>query len=96
MKQLLVRLIRIYQRYLSPALPKSCRYYPTCSHYAIEAIEQYGVFKGSLMAISRLLRCQPFVTGGFDPVPGKFLIGRNHNQQEIEEAKVKYYGETTK
>ncbi|WP_125980144.1 membrane protein insertion efficiency factor YidD [Loigolactobacillus iwatensis] len=96
MKQLLVRLIRVYQRYLSPVLPKSCRYYPTCSHYAVEAIEQYGVFKGSLMTTSRLLRCQPFAAGGFDPVPGKFSIGRNHNQQELEEAKVKYYGETTK
>ena len=53
---------------MSPVLPKSCRFYPTCSEYAMEAIERYGLFKGGLMSIKRVLRCHPFSKGGFDPV----------------------------
>ncbi|MBO4729068.1 MAG: membrane protein insertion efficiency factor YidD [Spirochaetaceae bacterium] len=73
MKRLLSRilcvLIRAYQLGISPLLPKSCRYYPTCSHYAIEAINKYGPFKGTLLASKRILRCHPFHKGGYDPVP---------------------------
>ena len=61
-------LLRTYKRWISPALPASCRYVPTCSEYAAEAIERYGVFRGGLMAAWRLLRCHPFVKGGYDPV----------------------------
>jgi len=73
MNQLLLRilcgLIKVYQIGISPLLPKSCRYYPTCSHYAIEAINKYGAFKGCLLALKRILRCHPFHKGGYDPVP---------------------------
>jgi uncharacterized protein len=62
-------LLRAYKWAISPMLPPSCRYTPTCSEYAIEAISRYGVLRGSLLAAWRVLRCHPFVRGGFDPVP---------------------------
>jgi len=66
----LLALIRAYQMVISPALPaNTCRFYPTCSHYGYQAIYKYGVIKGSLLAIWRVLRCNPFNPGGFDPVP---------------------------
>jgi uncharacterized protein len=81
MKKLLILIIRFYRIFLSPAKrslinifsPSSgehagCRFYPTCSQYAIEAIEKYGALKGSIMAIKRILRCNPFNKGGYDPV----------------------------
>ena len=64
-----VALLRFYKAALSPWLPKACRYEPTCSVYAREAIERYGFLRGSDLAIRRLLRCHPFRRGGFDPVP---------------------------
>ena len=69
MKNILVGLIRFYQGYISPLLSTRCKYTPTCSQYAIEAIQRYGVIKGWLMAIWRILRCNPFSHGGYDPVP---------------------------
>lgn len=60
--------LRCYQRWISPLLPPSCRFYPTCSQYAYEAIERYGLLKGGALAAWRLLRCNPFCKGGFDPV----------------------------
>ncbi|MCM1322339.1 MAG: membrane protein insertion efficiency factor YidD [Bacteroides sp.] len=63
------KLIRFYQIYISPLFPSCCRFYPTCSNYALEAIRKYGAFKGFFLAIKRILRCNPFVKGGFDPVP---------------------------
>ncbi len=68
MKKLLLFLIRGYQTILSPLLPQACRFTPSCSHYAIEAIKQHGSLKGSLLASYRILRCQPFCRGGYDPV----------------------------
>ncbi|MDQ7783134.1 MAG: membrane protein insertion efficiency factor YidD [Desulfomonilaceae bacterium] len=61
--------IRLYQILISPLLTSSCRFYPTCSEYARDAVLRYGVFKGSWLALRRLLRCRPFGPGGFDPVP---------------------------
>lgn len=70
MKKILLGIIRFYQKYLSGAKEySSCKYYPTCSRYAIEAIEKYGAFKGGLLAAWRILRCNPFSKGGYDPVP---------------------------
>jgi len=67
---LLLAMIRGYQKIISPALPSdTCRFYPTCSHYGYQAIYKYGAVKGSLMAIWRILRCNPFNPGGFDLVP---------------------------
>lgn len=68
MKALLIRLIRWYQRRISPARPPCCRFIPTCSQYAIEALEYYGLWRGSLKAIWRILRCNPLSKGGYDPV----------------------------
>jgi len=62
-------LIRLYQLLISPLLPPSCRFVPTCSAYAFEAITKYGPFKGVYLATRRVLRCHPFHPGGFDPVP---------------------------
>ena len=61
--------VRFYQLAISPFLPPACRYYPTCSNYALEAIEKYGPARGGWLAIRRILRCHPFRTGGYDPVP---------------------------
>jgi len=68
MKKFLLMLIRGYQLFISPLFPGKCRFYPTCSNYAIEAIERYGAGKGFIMAIKRILRCNPFHPGGYDPV----------------------------
>ncbi|WP_083286829.1 membrane protein insertion efficiency factor YidD [Nosocomiicoccus sp. HMSC09A07] len=71
MKKIILRMIRFYQRYISPMSPPSCRFYPTCSQYAIEAVEEHGASKGSYLAIRRILKCHPLHKGGFDPVPPK-------------------------
>ncbi len=69
MKKLLLSLISIYRKYISPLKPPSCRFNPTCSEYAFEAVEKYGVLKGGWLALKRVLRCNPFFPGGNDPVP---------------------------
>ena len=71
MKRLLLGILRFYRRHISPHLPPMCRYYPTCSRYAIEAIEVHGALRGGLLALWRLLRCNPLSPGGYDPVPPK-------------------------
>ena len=68
MKIILIRLIEIYIKYISILKKPSCRFYPTCSQYAIDAIKKYGAVKGSFMAIWRIIRCNPFNKGGYDPV----------------------------
>ncbi|HEY3373978.1 MAG TPA: membrane protein insertion efficiency factor YidD [Candidatus Aquicultor sp.] len=68
MKQIAIALIKIYQKAISPLTPPSCRFYPTCSHYALQAIEKHGLIKGGVMATGRVLRCHPFSPGGYDPV----------------------------
>ena len=65
----LVLVVRGYQAAISPLLPPACRYYPSCSHYAIEALERHGALRGSWLAARRILRCHPFRPGGYDPVP---------------------------
>ena len=71
MKIFILILIKFYQKNISPLKKPCCRYIPTCSEYAIISIERFGVFRGSLMALCRILRCNPFVKGGYDPVPEK-------------------------
>ncbi len=69
MKTLLLIIIKFYQYVISPLTGPNCRFYPTCSNYAVEAIEKYGCLKGSILSAKRILRCHPFHAGGFDPVP---------------------------
>ncbi len=69
MKRLLIKIINIYRIYISPLKTTSCPYIPTCSQYGLEAIEKYGAFKGLFLTIWRILRCNPFSKGGYDPVP---------------------------
>ena len=68
--------LRQYKRWISPALPPACRYVPSCSEYAAEAIARHGVLRGGLLAAWRLVRCNPFVKGGLDPVPNKVASGQ--------------------
>ena len=68
-QQMALALIRFYRRFISPALPPSCRFQPTCSEYADEAIARYGIIKGGRLAAWRILRCNPFGRGGYDPIP---------------------------
>ncbi len=69
MRRIVVAVLRWYKRHLSPALPPACRYLPTCSEYAMEAVERYGTLRGGWLALRRVLRCNPFFAGGYDPVP---------------------------
>lgn len=69
MRRILVTLIRVYQWLLSPLLGQNCRYHPSCSHYAIEAVEIHGPVRGTWMALRRVGRCHPWHEGGYDPVP---------------------------
>ncbi len=67
-RNVLIGLIRVYQYLISPLFPPSCRFEPTCSNYALQAIERYGILRGMYLAVRRILRCHPFCRGGYDPV----------------------------
>ena len=69
MKKILIKIIRFYQKYISANTKAHCKYYPTCSNYAVEAINEHGAFVGFFLALWRFLRCNPFSKGGYDPVP---------------------------
>lgn len=69
MRVLLIFIIRLYKLVLSPLIPPACRFLPTCSDYALEAVKKHGALKGSYLALRRILRCHPLCGGGFDPVP---------------------------
>lgn len=69
MKQIMIRIIQFYQKYISPMKTTKCPYFPSCSAYGIEAIEKHGALRGGLLCIWRILRCNPFSKGGYDPVP---------------------------
>jgi len=68
MRNVFIYLIKLYQKIISPLFPPSCRFYPTCSEYSVQAFRKYGVFKGGAKSIWRILRCNPFNKGGYDPV----------------------------
>ena len=74
MKYLAVLFIRGYQKLISPLFPKSCKYYPTCSNYAIESYRRHGIIKGTLLTVWRVLRCNPWSRGGVDKVPQEFSL----------------------
>jgi putative membrane protein insertion efficiency factor len=78
MKSLTLALLRVYKRWISPLFPPSCRYVPTCSEYAMEAVERYGAVRGGMMAAWRVLRCHPLAAGGLDPVV-KECFGESHS-----------------
>ena len=88
MKKLLIKLIRLYQKYISPMKRTKCPYIPTCSQYGLEAIEKYGALKGGLLAAWRILRCNPFSHGGYDPVPYRWRWLHQIIQEELENWKV--------
>jgi putative membrane protein insertion efficiency factor len=69
MRRIIIGLIRFYQYAISPMRPPTCRYFPTCSVYAVEAVEKYGAMRGGWMALRRVMRCHPWNDGGYDPVP---------------------------
>lgn len=71
MQKLFLLLIRFYQKFITPYTPAHCRFYPTCSTYAYQAISRFGALKGGFLALKRILRCHPFHPGGYDPVPEK-------------------------
>ncbi|MEL0589337.1 MULTISPECIES: membrane protein insertion efficiency factor YidD [Planktothrix] len=71
MKTLLITLIKGYRLLISPLFPPACRFHPTCSQYAIEALETFGIIQGSWLALKRILRCHPYHPGGYDPIPPK-------------------------
>ncbi len=77
MKKILIALIKFYQKSISPGLGANCKYIPTCSQYGLEAIERFGAFKGFFLTVWRVLRCNPFSKGGYDPVPEKRTGKRN-------------------
>ncbi len=79
MKHLLIALVRFYQLALSPLFPPCCRFTPTCSHYAIEAIQVHGPWRGALFALRRILRCHPFHPGGSDPVAAPANCSGSHD-----------------
>ena len=75
-----LQLLRGYKWAISPMFPAACRYVPTCSEYAMEAVERYGAVRGSWMALSRLLRCHPFAGSGYDPVPHESIEEHLHSE----------------
>ncbi|MDR3551776.1 MAG: membrane protein insertion efficiency factor YidD [Clostridia bacterium] len=83
MKRLFMLLIRGYKKFISPGLPPSCRFQPTCSEYALEAFDRFGVAKGFYLSVRRILRCQPFHAGGYDPVPEAFTFFKRVSQQSF-------------
>lgn len=88
MKKILIFFLKVYKKVISPLFPPCCRFMPTCSEYAMEAIGRFGAIRGTLLAAYRLLRCNPFCRGGFDPVPETFTFKRQKLKTEVEESEL--------
>lgn len=84
MKKLLQAPIHVYRKWISPLKPATCRFYPSCSHYALEALEVHGAMKGSYLTVRRIVKCHPFHPGGYDPVPPKAKRLRRPSKKEAE------------
>lgn len=86
MKTVLIWLITLYRKYISPLKPPCCRFTPTCSAYALEALQKRGLIAGTILAVWRILRCNPFARGGYDPVPEKGFraYGKGQSEEDIE------------
>jgi putative membrane protein insertion efficiency factor len=84
MKSLLIKSIRGYQFLISPLLGHRCRFFPSCSHYATEALSKYGAIKGSYLALRRICKCHPFHPGGYDPVPGTEIEKQTEKTEQQE------------
>ncbi len=82
MKNIFIFLVKIYRKFISPLKPPCCKYYPTCSSYAIDAFKKHGAFKGLLLSSWRILRCNPWSLGGIDPVPDEFILFGNYKKNE--------------
>jgi putative membrane protein insertion efficiency factor len=78
LKKIFISIIRFYQIVISPLKPPTCRFYPTCSHYGLEAVQRFGAIRGGWLAIKRILKCHPFHPGGVDPVPDKWPSKKEH------------------
>lgn len=83
MKKLFIELILFYQKYLSPLKSTKCPYFPSCSQYGLEAVRQYGALKGGLLCVWRILRCNPFSSGGYDPVPSINYDNKKEDKKKI-------------
>ncbi|HIV75104.1 MULTISPECIES: membrane protein insertion efficiency factor YidD [unclassified Pseudogracilibacillus] len=79
MKHLFMGIVRFYQKFISPIKPPTCRFYPTCSHYSLQAYERFGAWKGTYLTIKRILKCHPFHPGGIDFVPEKEEKNNSHS-----------------
>jgi uncharacterized protein len=79
LKSVLLKGIQFYQKYISPLKPPTCRFYPSCSHYGMEAIERFGAIRGGWLTIKRILKCHPFHPGGVDPVPQEWPNRKKHD-----------------
>lgn len=90
LQKLLILPIRGYQYLISPMLGSNCRFYPSCSHYMIEAIETHGILKGGYLGIRRILRCHPYSDGGMDPVPPRCGCKHDHADEEKQDAQTKH------
>ena len=83
MKKVMIYLIKLYQKYLSPMKRTRCPYFPTCSQYGLEAIEKHGALKGGILALWRILRCNPFSKGGYDPVPSMKITMKTKKEKNV-------------
>jgi putative membrane protein insertion efficiency factor len=80
LREIVIAPIRVYQRVISPLLPRRCKYHPTCSAYAVDAVREFGILRGLVLAVWRLLRCNPWSHGGYDPVEAQTLF--KHHRRE--------------